>query len=136
MGKKVWMRTRGFLREAVPFVILGVLFINILYTLKIIDFLGQIAAPLITGILGLPRDSVAALIVGFLRKDVAVGMLAPAGLSPSQLVVASVVLTMYFPCVATFVVMAKELGLRDMILAMGIMVVASMTVGGFLNWIL
>jgi ferrous iron transport protein B len=136
LAKKMWMRTRGFLREAVPFVILGVLFINILYTLKIIDLVGRLAAPVITGLLGLPRDAVAALIVGFLRKDVAVGMLVPLNLRPDQLVVASVVLTMYFPCVATFVVMARELGLRDMILAMMIMIAASLTVGGMLNWIL
>ncbi|MFC1683488.1 FeoB small GTPase domain-containing protein [Candidatus Zixiibacteriota bacterium] len=136
MLKKVWMRVWGFLREAVPFVILGVLFVNILYTLRVVHFLGRIAAPVVTGLLGLPREAVAALIIGFLRKDVAVGMLSPLGLTPGQLVVASIVLAMYFPCVATFVVMSKELGLRDMLLAMGIMIAASLTVGGVLNWIL
>ncbi len=134
--KKMWMRIRGFLREAVPFVILGVLFVNILYTLGIIDLIGRLAEPVITGILGLPRDAVGALIVGFMRKDVAVGMLAPLSLTAGQLVIAGVVLTMYFPCVATFVVMARELGIRDMLLAMAIMVIASLTVGGALNLIL
>ena len=36
--KKLWMRVHGFLKEAVPSVLLGILFVNILYTLKIIDF--------------------------------------------------------------------------------------------------
>jgi ferrous iron transport protein B len=130
------MRVSRFLREAVPFVILGVLIVNVLYTLKVIDFVGKITAPVITGVLGLPREAVAALMVGFLRKDVAVGMLSPLGLDFNQLVVASVVLAMYFPCVATFVVMAKELGLRDMILAMMIMIAATLVVGGLLNWLL
>ena len=134
--KKMWMRIRGFLREAVPFVMLGVLCVNILYTLGIIDLIGRLAEPIITGILGLPRDAVGALIVGFMRKDVAVGMLAPLKLTAAQLVIAGVVLTMYFPCVATFVVMARELGIRDMLLAMVIMVIASLTVGGVLNLIL
>jgi len=134
--KKVWMRVSGFLREAVPFVMLGVLFVNILYALKIIDVVGRIAAPIITGILGLPQRAVVALLVGFLRKDVAVGMLAPLGLTPHQLIVASVVLAMYFPCVATFVVMARELRPKDLALAMAIMVATSLTVGGLLNWIL
>jgi ferrous iron transport protein B len=134
--KKMWMRIRGFLREAVPFVILGVLFVNILYTLGIIDLVGRLTQPVITGVLGLPRDAVGALIVGFMRKDVAVGMLAPLNLAAKQLVVAGVVLTMYFPCVATFVVMARELGIRDMLLAVAIMVIASLTVGGVLNLLL
>lgn len=134
--KKMWMRIQGFLREAVPFVILGVLVVNILYTLGIIDLLGRLTEPVITGVLGLPRDAVGALIVGFMRKDVAVGMLAPLNLTAEQLVIAGVVLTMYFPCVATFVVMARELGIRDMLLAMAIMVLASLSVGGILNLLL
>jgi ferrous iron transport protein B len=136
LSKKMWIRIRGFLQEAVPFVILGVLFVNILYTLGIIDLVGRLAEPVITGLLGLPRDAAGALIVGFLRKDVAVGMLAPLDLAAKQLVVAGVVLTMYFPCVATFVVMTRELGIRDMLLAMAIMVTASLVVGGLLNFIL
>jgi len=134
--KKMWMRIRGFLQEAVPFVILGVLAVNVLYTLGIIDLLGRLTEPIITGILGLPRDAVGALIVGFMRKDVAVGMLAPLDLAAGQLVIAGVVLTMYFPCVATFVVMTRELGVRDMLLAMAIMVIASLSVGGLLHLIL
>ncbi len=136
LAKKMWMRVAGFLREAVPFVILGVLIVNVFYSLKVIDFIGAITAPVVTGILGLPRQAVAALIVGFLRKDVAVGMLSPLGLGFNQLVIASVVLAMYFPCVATFVVMAKELGLRDMFLAMLVMITSTLVVGGLLNWAL
>jgi len=136
LAKKLRMRVGGFLREAIPFVTLGVLIVNVLYSLKIIDLVGKITAPLVTGVLGLPRAAVAALMIGFLRKDVAVGMLSPLGLELSQLVVASVVLAMYFPCVATFVVMTKELGLRDMVLAMVIMVISSLAVGGLLNWLL
>jgi len=65
-----------------------------------------------------------------------VGMLAPLDLAAGQLVIAGVVLTMYFPCVATFVVMTRELGVRDMLLAMAIMVIASLSVGGLLHLIL
>ncbi len=134
--KKLWIRIRGFVKEAIPFVLLGVLFVNLLYTLNIIKFLGQIAAPVVTGILGLPREAVGALIVGFLRKDVAVGMLLPLGLNMNQLIVASVVLAMYFPCVATFVVLLKEMGVKDMLKTASIMIVSSLIVGGILNLIL
>jgi len=134
--KKLWMRTRWFLQEAIPFVLLGVLIVNILYSLKIIEFIGKFTAPIVTGILGLPEEAVGALIIGFLRKDVAVGMLSPLGLTLNQLVVASVVLAMYFPCVATFVVLIKELGVIDMIKSAGIMIFSALLVGGILNLLL
>jgi len=134
--KKVWMRIKWFVSEAVPFVMLGVLIVNILYALGVIKFAGRIVSPLVTGILGLPEEAVAALIVGFLRKDVAIGMLAPLGLTMKQLVIASVVLTMYFPCVATFAVLVKELGVKDMLKAAVIMIVSAFGVGGILNLLL
>ena len=130
--KKLWMRLRWFISEAVPFVLLGVLFVNILYSFGVISFIGRIVAP-VMGILGLPKEAVGALIVGFLRKDVAVGMLLPLGLTLKQLIIASVMLTMYFPCVATFVVLVKELGIRDMIKSGIIMIVSALVVGGILN---
>jgi ferrous iron transport protein B len=134
--KKLWMRVRGFVREAVPYVLLGVLVVNILYSLGIIQLVGRLASPVVTGLLGLPRDAVGALIIGFLRKDVAVGMLLPLGLTLRQLVVASVVLTMYFPCVATFAVLIKELGIKDMMKSAAIMVSSALIVGGLLNLLL
>jgi len=134
--KKLWMRILWFVKEAVPYVLLGVLIVNILYALHIIEFIGRIASPVVTGILGLPRDAVGALVVGFLRKDVAVGMLVPLGLTLKQMVIASVVLTMYFPCVATFAVLVKELGVKDMFKSAMIMIIATLLVGGILNLIL
>jgi len=134
--KKIWIRIKWFLKEAVPFVLLGVLIVNLLYTFGIIQFVGKITAPVVTRVLGLPKEAVGALIVGFLRKDVAVGMLIPLGLTIKQLVVASIVLAMYFPCVATFTTLIKELGIVDMLKSAVIMVVSSFVVGGLLNLIL
>jgi len=134
--KKLWMRVRVFVSEAVPYVLLGVFVVNLLYSLGIIGALAVLVRPFVTGLLGLPPEAVGALLVGFLRKDVAVGMLAPLGLGERQLVVASVVLTAYFPCVATFVVLFRELGWKDMLKATGIMLVVAFTVGTLLNRVL
>ena len=105
----------------------------LLYSLGIIGLLSRAFGPVTSSILGLPAEAAGALLVGFLRKDVAVGMLAPLNLSLKQLVVASVVLTAYFPCVATFIVLFRELGARDMLKAAAIMVLAALSVGGLLN---
>jgi ferrous iron transport protein B len=74
--------------------------------------------------------------MGFLRKDIAVGMLVPLNMTFQQLVVASVVLSMYFPCVATFAVLLKELGIRDMIKSTVIMVLSALITGSLVNLVL
>jgi len=77
-----------------------------------------------------------AILLGFLRKDVAVGLLLPLGLTPRQLVVATVVLAMTFPCIATFVVLFKELGLKRLIQSVLIMISISLITGIALNYLL
>jgi len=134
--KKVWMRIHWFLREAVPFVLLGVFVVNLLYAIGVFAVLGNVIGPFTSRLFGLPFQAVGALLLGFLRKDLAVGMLAPLGLSMKQLIIACVVLTMSFPCIATFAVLLKELGILDMIKAALIMLGSAVVVGGLLNLIL
>lgn len=134
--QKLWMRTYGFLVEAVPIILGAILVINILYVLGVFEAIANLTAPVVTGVLGLPKEAVTALIIGFLRKDVAVGMLAPLALTSGQLVVGTVVLAMFFPCIATFVVLLRELGIVNMLKSAGIMIVVALLVGGLLNLIL
>ncbi len=134
--KKLWMRVFSFLKEAVPYVLLGILFVNILYVLGVISFLSGIFSPIIQKVWGLPKEAIAALIVGFLRKDVAIGMLAPLNLTTKQLVVGSTVLAIYFPCIATFVVLVRELGIRDMLKSAALMIGTAIITGGLLNAVL
>jgi ferrous iron transport protein B len=63
-------------------------------------------------------------------------MFAPLDLTGKQLIIGSVVLAMFFPCIATFVVLFRELGLKDGLKSMGIMLLAVILSGGALNLIL
>ncbi len=134
--KKTWIRIRGFLLEAIPFVFLGILIVNLLYVVGIMRTLTSALAPILSGVLGLPRGAAGALIIGFLRKDIATGMLAPLHLSPEQLVVATTVLAIYFPCIATFVVLAREVGIKGMVKIGILMVTLASLVGGIQHLIL
>jgi len=134
--QKLWIRVYGFLAEAVPIILGAVLVMNILYFFGVFDAIANFTAPVVTGLLGLPKEAVTAIVIGFLRKDVALGMLAPLALTAEQLVVGSVVLTMFFPCIATFVVILRELGVVNLLKATGIMITAVLVVGGILNLIL
>ncbi|MDI6708868.1 MAG: ferrous iron transporter B [Candidatus Thermoplasmatota archaeon] len=136
VAKKLWMRVRWFLTSAIPWLFLGVVLVNVLYVIGFLGWLGSIFAPVIEGVLGLPKEASVALLIGFLRKDLAVGMLLPLGMAPMQLVIASTILTIYFPCVATFVILINELGLKDMLKSTGIMIVTALIVGGVMRLIL
>jgi ferrous iron transport protein B len=132
-AQKLWMRTYGFLAEALPIILGAVLAINVLYMLGVFNAIANFTAPVVTGVWGLPKEAVTAIVIGFLRKDVALGMLAPLALTTSQLVVGSVVLAMFFPCIATFAVLLRELGIVNMLKSAGIMIAVSLIVGGLLN---
>ncbi|MEA2053888.1 MAG: ferrous iron transporter B [Candidatus Thermoplasmatota archaeon] len=136
VAKKTWMRVRWFLHDAIPWLFFGVLVVNILYAIHFLQWLGGIFLPVTEGWLGLPRESTTALLIGFLRKDLTVGMLLPLGMKTMQLVIASTILAVYFPCVATFAVMLKELDIKDLIKSMSIMVIMALTVGGAMRLIL
>jgi ferrous iron transport protein B len=134
--QKLWMRVYGFLAEAIPIILGAVLVINVLYFFGVFGAIASFTAPVVTNLLGLPEEAVTAIVIGFLRKDVALGMLAPLALSTKQLVVGSVVLSMFFPCIATFVVLLRELGVVNMLKATGIMIAAALIAGGILNLVL
>ncbi len=112
------------------------LLINLLYTTCIVYWLGTHFAPVIQGLFGLPREATSVLLIGFLRKDLAVGMLLPLGMSPMQLVIATTLLTVYFPCVGTFAVMFKELGVRGMIMATTFMAGTALVIGTVMRIVL
>lgn len=128
--KKLWMRIKCFLKEAIPYVLGGILLINLLHVTGVIAWIGKLFSPLVKGVFGLPEETVAALIIGIVRKDAAVALLEPLGLSNMQMVTAVLVLTLYFPCVATFTVLVKELRMKDTVRAIAIMLVVTLAAGG------
>lgn len=134
--KKLYLRIRGFLFEAMPIVFVSVALINILMLYGTFDKIALFFAPVIKGLLGLPPRAVGALAVGFLRKDVAVGLLMPLHLNIKQLFIAATLLALSFPCVATFAVLLKELGFKDFIKSLIVMVAVGLCIGTLLNFVI
>jgi len=133
MLEKLWIRVRGFIIEAVPIMIIAVPVINLLYVTGIFQAIADFTAPVVSGLLGLPSSAIAAIFVAVFRMDAAMALLAPLQLTAKQLVVSSVVLVMFFPCIASLTVMLREMGFWSLLKALGIMIVAGLVVGGLLN---
>ncbi|MCE7698643.1 MAG: hypothetical protein K8E24_007335 [Methanobacterium paludis] len=133
---KTGNRVKSFLIEAVPFVFLGILVINLMYIFGIMNALITLLAPVLSNLFGLPNDAIGALIMGLLRKDIATAMLAPLHLGVNQLVVASTVLAVSFPCIATLVILIKELRIKDTLKTLSLMLIMALIVGTILHLIL
>ena len=133
---KLWFRIKDFLCEATPLVLGGILLVNFLESIGVMTGAANLLSPIFEGFLGLPAAAAVPVVVGLFRKDIAMGLLIPLGLTAHQTLVAVIVLAMTFPCIATFVVMWKELGVKKMLLSTFIMITAAMVTGGVLNLVL
>ncbi|MFA7328099.1 MAG: fused ferrous iron transport protein A/B [Candidatus Ratteibacteria bacterium] len=134
--KKLWMRVKSFIFEAIPLIMLGVLFVNILEITGVLDFISKPFGPIIVKLLGLPKEISSVMILGFLRKDIAIGLLVPFNLSAKQLVVASTFLVLYLPCLATFFILLKEMGIKDTVKIIILTLSVALLTGTLLNFLI
>jgi len=118
---KAWWRIREFIVEAWPLLIVGSIVLAILNHLNIAIYLNTLVRPL-SWLLGLPQEVGVPLIFGVLRKELSLVMLGQAlgsmsfsdVLTPVQMVTYAVFVVFYIPCLATMVVIRKELGTKAM----------------------
>jgi ferrous iron transport protein B len=108
--RKLWTRITEYFMEVLPMIIIGVLVIHFLDVLGIIRMISASAGKLFAFMLGLPSDIASVMVLGFLRKDVSIALLAPFNLTASQFITASVFMVLYMPCIASFLTLTKEMG--------------------------
>lgn len=130
---KLWFRIKDFLIEATPLVLTGILLVNVLERVGVMNKVAQMLSPIFEGFLGLPAATAVPIVMGIFRKDIAMGLLIPLNLTAGQTLVAVVVLAMTFPCIATFFILWKELGWKRMLISSLIMLIAAFVTGGTLN---
>ena len=111
--RKLWIRMKEYLGDALPLILVGVVFVDLMQLSGITNWIARLARYPVEYVLGLPAETTPLLILGFLRKDVSIALLKPFSLAPQALVVACVFMAMYLPCVATFFVMLRESGWKD-----------------------
>jgi ferrous iron transport protein B len=126
---KLYYRCRGFLEEAIPLILVGILIVNVLDFLQLFNAVAGITAPVVSYLWGLPQDAILPLVMGILRKDIAAGLLVPLNLSLAQTLTACALLSLTFPCIATFAVLFTELGWRDACKSIAIMLASSLVFG-------
>jgi len=142
---KTWYRVQWYLKEAVPLFLVGTL---VLFSLdaahvqgrSLLDWTQAAMAPMISGLLHLPAEAAGIFLLGFLRRDYgAAGLydMARRGqLTGQQIVVSLVVITLFVPCLASFLVIIKEQGWKRAMAITGFVVPFAIGVGAALSWVL
>lgn len=142
---KTWRRVQWYLKEAVPLFLVGTLVLFILDSFQLLgrSLLSWIQAamePLLTGLLHLPSQAAGIFLLGFLRRDYgAAGLyeLARNGmLTGQQVVVSLIVITLFVPCLASFLMIAKEQGMKRALAIMAFIIPFSLSVGAAVSWVL
>jgi ferrous iron transport protein B len=115
----------------------------LLFALDKFHALGTLASlgrPIVTGLLGLPASTSQIFVMGFLRRDYgAAGLfqLAHSGqLTGVQAVVALTVMTLFIPCVANFLMIVRERGLKTACTLLSVITPIAVLTGAGLNYVL
>jgi len=121
LARQAWARFRPFLVMAVPLIVLGSTVIEGLRLAHAMDELTLWMSPMTVGWLGLPAFTGVLFLLGILRKEAALVFLAAvagtvdiaAAMSPVQMFVFALVMTIYIPCTATIAALAREVGWKN-----------------------
>jgi ferrous iron transport protein B len=137
---KTLARLEWYIKEVVPLFLLGAGLMFLLDKTGILNGLMAAAEPLMTGWLGLPAEASAAFVMGFLRRDFgATGLFVMAShgqLNDLQVLVAMVTVTLFIPCIASVMMIAKERNVRTALGMVALIIPLAFLVGGLLNRLL
>ena len=107
---KTMARTRHFLAEAGIWFFVGALLISLAQLSGALVAIQNVIAPLTVGWMGLPKEAAVAYVMGIVRRDFGAAGFFQMALSPLQLLVALVSITLFVPCIAAILVLHKERG--------------------------
>jgi ferrous iron transport protein B len=137
---KTLARLEWYLKEVVPLFLLGSAILFALDQTGLLAVLTRLTEPVVAGWLGLPPEASAAFLIGFLRRDFgATGLFIMESrglLTPQQVVVAMVTITLFIPCIAAVLMIAKARGWKTTLAMMTTIFPLAFLVGGLLQRLL
>jgi len=138
---KTWIRTREFFKVALPFIVAGSLLLALLEAFNLVTPVLYASAGFMSDVLGLPSITSVTLMYGLLRKEMAIETLLVISnlklgvselslfMTPMQIFIYALVVALYFPCVATFAVIAREFNLKTALLVSLTTIISAILIG-------
>jgi ferrous iron transport protein B len=120
MWLKVYFQLKSFVQFAWPLLIAGSVVLGLVQSLHWDAIINKVLSPLVVSALGLPRELGVTLVFGFLRKELSMLMMLQAlgvgyqdlltVITRDQMIVFTVFISFFIPCLSTFAILWKEMG--------------------------
>ncbi|MGE5789602.1 MAG: nucleoside recognition domain-containing protein, partial [Syntrophaceae bacterium] len=140
VASKTVYRSYWFVREVIPWFLLGTALLFLADVTGALPGLKHLLSPVVVGLLSLPADTSEGFILGLLRREYVAAYffdIYGRGLIDNlQAFVATMVMTLFVPCVANTFVIMKERGLLVGLAIVCFVVIYAVTAGGILNAVL
>jgi ferrous iron transport protein B len=143
--KQTWMRSKEFFTMAVPLIVLIGMAMELMIMFNILDPFNIVLSPITVYWLGLPMAVGIFIIYGILRKELglvlivgyvaSIGMIIPEFMSPMQMVIFSLFMLLYFPCLATIIAVAKTTNWKFALKMSAVEIVFAIIFVGMVRWI-
>ncbi len=139
--RKTWLQVYSFVKFAWPLLIGGSLVLSLLSYFRADRWINDLLAPLVVKGLGLPHELGVTLVFGFLRKELSLIMMLQAlgvdyhslmtVINREQIIVFTVFISFFIPCLSTFVILWKEIGKKWAFVSAGLSIAVALA----LSWI-
>ncbi|HEY8421114.1 MAG TPA: ferrous iron transporter B [Thermoclostridium sp.] len=135
-GKKLMLRMKNFLVDAEVPMLFSILVAALLKETGLLNYIAVYLEPIVSGWLGLPKEAVIALILGIIRREMAVApLLEIEGLTALQAFVGGTVALLYLPCLSVFGILTKEFNSKVALAIACSTVINALLVAGLINQI-
>ena len=118
--RKTYFQLKSFIIFAWPILIVGSIVLALMQFFRLDSFINLVLSPFVEKALGLPRELGVTLVFGFLRKELSLIMMLQALdvsyqdlmtlITRQQLIIFTVFLSFFIPCVSTVAILWKEIG--------------------------
>ena len=127
---KTYVQLIAFIKFAWPVLIAGSVVLGLMQFFKLDGVVNLLLSPFVENVMGLPKELGVTLVFGFLRKELSLVMMLQAlGVSyqdvltvmtRDQLVIFTVFISFFIPCLSTVAIIWKEIGRKIAFLSMGL----------------
>ncbi|MBF0198951.1 MAG: ferrous iron transporter B [Planctomycetes bacterium] len=130
-------RTVNFLKEAIPIFLFATFIVFLIDMAGGIKMLESLAEPILSGYVGLPKETVSVFLMSLIRREAGVALLAQFAdenlLTNTQLVVNLLVVTSMVPCINAVLVIVKERSWKLAVAVVSFTVPYALTMGAIVH---
>ena len=144
--RKTWLQVYSFVKFAWPLLIGGSLVLSLLTYFRADGWINDLLAPLVVKGLGLPHELGVTLVFGFLRKELSLIMMLQAlgvdygslmtVISREQIVVFTVFISFFIPCLSTCAILWKEIGRKWAFVSVGLSIGVAIALSSLVRLVL